>query len=137
MADILTEYKILSKITYLSHLRGEDYISNQVAMYLKALTLSEELKGVWFHVPNESVVHERMDVVRIKRKQGLGMINGAPDFVVTNGEKTVFIELKTDKGRQAETQKLFEKWCSKHGITYEICRSVDDVSLVLRESGLL
>lgn len=137
MANICNELKILRKICPLRHARGEDRLANQVAQYLKALTLSEKLKAVWFHVPNESVVSERMDVVRIKRKQALGMINGAPDFVVTNGAKTVFIELKTDKGRQTESQKMFEKWCCKCGITYEICRSVDDVSLVLVESGLM
>lgn len=137
MSDVLNEYKILLKVKSMRGLRGEDALANQVAMYLKALTLSEELKAVWFHVPNESVVANRSDIIRIDRKHALGMVNGASDFIVTNGDRTVFIELKTERGRQTESQKLFEKWCSKYGITYEICRSVDDVSDVLRERGLL
>lgn len=137
MADILNEYKILQKISMYQYLKGEDKLANQVAQYLKVLTLSEKLQAVWFHVPNESVVNDKWDVVRIQRKQAMGMINGAPDFIITNGVKTIFIELKTDKGRQTGSQKSFEKWCNKHGICYEICRSVDDVSNILKEFAFI
>ena len=137
MADVLNEFRILQRVSHLPNLHGEDFLSNQVAQYLKVLTLEEKLEGVWFHVPNESVVGDRMDIVRIKRKQCLGMINGAPDFIITTRSKTIFIELKTDKGRQTESQKMFEKWSSKHNIAYSVCRSLDEVSQVLKKEGVI
>lgn len=137
MADVLNEFRILQKVSHLPHLRGEDLLSNQVAQYLKVLTLEEKLNGVWFHVPNESVVGDRMDVVRIKRKHSLGMINGAPDFIITTGTKTIFIELKTATGRQTEAQKMFEKWCCKHEISYNICRSLEEVEKVLKTEKII
>lgn len=43
----------------------------------------------------------------------MGLINGVADFVIVTSSKTIFVELKTEKGRQSDFQKLFQKWCEK------------------------
>lgn len=64
--EISTEFNLLSKITNARSLTGEDALTNKIAIELKALTLEGKLKGVWFHVPNESVVEisETLSVLR-------------------------------------------------------------------------
>lgn len=137
MSDILNELTILRNIKGAKRLKGEDKIANEVSIYLKALTLENRLRGVWFHVPNESVVRDTKDIIRINTKHNIGMINGAPDFVIAAPNKTIFIELKTEKGRQTESQKSFQKWCNKHGISYEICRNVTDIENVLNREEVI
>ena len=133
--DVLNEYKILSKVVPSNALKGEDKLSNRIAIELKALTLEGKLNAVWFHVPNEAVVGNIKDVLRIKRKHLMGLINGAPDFVIVSKNKTIFLELKTDKGRMTEAQKMFKDWASKTGIEYYIIRCVADLqSAILRLS---
>ena len=87
--EISTEFNLLSKITNARSLTGEDALTNKIAIELKALTLEGKLKGVWFHVPNESVVGNFRDVIRIKRKHDMGLINGVADFVIVTSSKTM------------------------------------------------
>lgn len=136
----INKIRLLSKIKNLSNLKGEDALTNQIAQYLRAVSLEGKLKGVWFHVPNESVVSERnklTDIIRIKRKQSMGLINGAPDFVFVSPEKTVFIELKVKGGSLSEYQKLFREWCESEQITYTIARSLGDVISILATNNLI
>lgn len=138
--DTITKLKILSKIRNQPNLKGEDALTNQVAIALTGYSLENKLKGVWFHVPNESVVSEHnklTDIIRIKRKQSMGLINGAPDFVFITKDKTLFIELKTETGRLSESQKDFKEWCHSEGIGYFIGRSVADVIDILRNNKIL
>jgi len=129
----MNEFKILSKITYSKSLKGEDKLANDVALELKALTLEGKLNAVWFHVPNESVVGSLKDMLRINRKHLMGLVNGAPDFVVISERETIFIELKTDKGRLTESQKMFREWASKVGIEYYIIRNLTELRSALKE----
>lgn len=136
----ISKLKLLSKINNLKNLKGEDALTNVIAQYLRALSLENELKGIWFHVPNESVVSEGnklTDVLRIKRKQAMGLINGAPDFVFVSPEKTIFIELKTKTGALSEYQKLFKEWCESEKITYRVARSLDETKQILLENGFI
>lgn len=140
MTNTITKLKILGKISNLPHLKGEDALTNVIAQYLRAMSLEGKLKGVWFHVPNESVVSEGnrvTDILRIKRKQAMGLINGAPDFVFVSAEKTIFIELKTKTGTLSEYQKLFREWCESEGIIYTIARSLGDVISILTGNNFI
>lgn len=136
----MNKLRIFGNIKYLHKAKGEDALTNQVAIALTGYSLENKLKGVWFHVPNESVVSEdkkQVDIIRIKRKQCMGLINGAPDFVFITKDKTIFIELKTETGRLSESQKDFKEWCHDEGIGYFIGRSVADVIDILRNNKIL
>lgn len=57
----------------------------------------------------------------------MGLLSGVSDLCVAlpNG-KTLWVEVKTAKGAQSETQKAFQKRMSELGHNYEIWRSIDD-----------
>ncbi|MBO5810437.1 MAG: hypothetical protein J6R32_06375 [Bacteroidales bacterium] len=116
---------------------GEDKLTNEIAIYLKINVLEGKLKGVFFHVPNESVSKTKRDMLRIMKKKQLGMIPGAPDFIIVTHDKTLFIELKTKKGRQSEFQKMFQIWSEKNDIQYYIIRDVPTLETVLKTTGVL
>ena len=109
-------------------------------MILTGYTLDNNLKGIWFHVPNESVVSKEnklKDILRIQRKHCMGLINGVPDFVFISKDKTLFIELKTEKGRLSEYQLYFRDWCVDEQIEYYVARSVEEVTDILKRNKLL
>jgi hypothetical protein len=55
-------------------------------------------------------------------------IPGEADLTLfQNGGKTVFIEVKTDAGRQSKIQRKFQAAVERLGYEYIIMRSVDDV----------
>lgn len=138
--NILNKIRLLSKICNLPNLKGEDALTNKVAMILTGYTLDNNLKGIWFHVPNESVVSKEnklKDILRIQRKHCMGLINGVPDFVFISKDKTLFIELKTEKGRLSEYQLYFRDWCVDEQIEYYVARSVEEVTDILKRNKLL
>lgn len=138
--DAITKLRILGRVYNLPSLKGEDALANQIAMKLTEYSIEGKLKGIWFHVPNESVVSKSnmlTDILRIKRKHSMGLINGVPDLVFISKEKALFVELKTAKGRLSESQQLFKEWCIDEGIGYYVSRSVEDIEKILTETGLL
>lgn len=140
LMSVLAKIKLLGKVYNIKKLKGEDALANQVAMRLTCHSIEGKLLGVWFHVPNETVVSKNnmlTDILRIKRKHSMGLINGVPDLVFISKEKTIFIELKTATGRLSESQILFQEWCIDEGISYYVARSVDEVEKILRKSKLL
>ncbi len=58
--------------------------------------------------------------------QSLGCYRGAPDLIAVKG-KTLFIELKTARGRQSDYQKQFQADLEAAGGEYVLCRGVDDL----------
>lgn len=136
----MLKLRIFSNIKYLHKAKGEDALTNQVAIALTGYSLENKLKGIWFHVPNESVVSEKnklTDIIRIKRKQCMGLINGAPDLIFIKDGKALFIELKTKKGHLSDAQKDFQSWCNSENIGYHIARSVDDTLQILKDNDFL
>lgn len=57
-----------------------------------------------------------------------GLVSGIADVLLLQPNHFFhgfFIEFKTDKGRQSESQKTFEKYCKEHGYKYLIIRNLD------------
>ena len=56
-----------------------------------------------------------------------GLLAGAADLVMLlPGGETVFVEVKTSKGRQQESQKQFQERVEKLGFTYLLWRNLAD-----------
>jgi len=64
-------------------------------------------------------------VVRIQ--QGLGAHKGISDLIAVGHGKTVFIEIKTDKGKLSEHQESFRDHVESGGGTYIVARCIEDV----------
>ena len=60
--------------------------------------------------------------------KGEGVLAGVADVFIMrprNGQHGIFIEFKTDKGRQTPEQKAFEEQCERLGYEYHVVRSFD------------
>lgn len=55
------------------------------------------------------------------------MTAGISDLIAMKNSKVLFIEVKTDKGKQTEFQKEFQKVCEKFNQTYLIIRNIDEL----------
>lgn len=86
----------------------------------------------FFHVPNGGYRNPK-EAAKFK---AIGVRAGVPDLVIlpANG-KACFIELKADKGNLTEPQQDWADWLDKH-YRYAVCRSVDDMLLVLNGWGV-
>ena len=65
-----------------------------------------------------------------------GVLAGVADLflMVAKGDyHGLFIEMKTDEGRQADSQKLFQFQCEAFGYRYAICRSLEEFITTINE----
>lgn len=102
--------------------------------FLKNLTLSHNLKGIWFSIPNEYAGSNKP--VFGMKLQALGKIKGAPDLVILTTNKPFLFEFKSKKGRQSVSQKAFQEWCQLNDISYNVIRGFEDFLKVLKENSL-
>lgn len=83
------------------------------------------LRGLLFHTPNEGR-KGKAEAARLKR---MGVVAGVSDLILLphkEGVKPICIELKTDTGRQSESQKKWQSAVSSHGSEYVVCRSLQE-----------
>ncbi len=59
--------------------------------------------------------------------------NGTSDFLVLNGSKIIFLELKSGTGRQRPEQKLFQQQVESKGALYFIVRDLEDVKKAIEQ----
>lgn len=87
-----------------------------------------KLRTLLFAVPNG--YRTSASQARIAKSEGL--VSGVADLILSypseDGQYAIlFIEMKTDRGRQSENQKRFEKAINEVGIyKYEVVRSFDE-----------
>ena len=100
----------------------------------KAIVEYLDLMGVfYFAVNNEMAGGGKQAKIRMAHFKAMGLRAGASDLVLVLREKVVFMEVKTEKGRQSESQKRFQVVVERLGHVYKIVRSVRDVEEVLRD----
>lgn len=68
--------------------------------------------------------------------QGVGCRRGFPDLTVMKDGQTIYIEVKTETGKQSDYQKEFEQICKAHGCTYILARSTEDIADLLNYKPL-
>tara|TARA_R110000868_G_scaffold310381_1_gene571609 strand:- start:189 stop:542 length:354 start_codon:yes stop_codon:yes gene_type:complete len=80
---------------------------------------------ILFSVPNSG-----KDVKEQSYKKATGMMPGVSDLILLmpNGV-TIFIEMKTEKGRQSDSQTEFENAVKQLGFVYIVCRSFEQFQL--------
>lgn len=136
MLTVADKLQLLKNIQYRKSFKGEDKLTNEVALFLKSKTL-EGAKFVWFHVPNETFINDKRAMLDAMKKQCLGAISGAPDFIISTKNKVLLIELKTEKGRQSHSQLLIQKWSEYCGVSCRICKSVEQLELILKKEAFI
>ena len=77
------------------------------------------------HSPNGGM----RNVIEAARFKAMGTRRGFPDLILlypSAGFHALCIEMKTEKGRQQPSQKIFQQEVEKVGYKYIVCRSLDD-----------
>ncbi len=72
----------------------------------------------------------------VKIHQSLGSYKGIADLVAVKDGHTVWIEVKTPKGRLSKHQEQFRDDIWAHGGIYLVARSVEDIERELKERRL-
>lgn len=76
------------------------------------------------------------DAKRGARLKALGVQAGFPDLILCvarQGYHGLAIEMKTEKGRQSESQKEYQRLLEREGYKYVICRSLDEFIVIMRD----
>ena len=79
-------------------------------------------KYIIFSIPNGG----SRNVVEAANLKKEGALAGASDLMVIADHRVLFVEMKTPKGRQQESQKEFQHRVEVLGHRYVVCRSLDD-----------
>ena len=77
---------------------------------------------VCFAVPNGG----QRNLITAKRLKDEGALSGVADLIILEQGTCLFVEVKQPKGKQQESQKLFEEEVNKHQMKYVIWRDVGD-----------
>ena len=79
-------------------------------------------KYIIFACPNGGS-RNAVEAANLKKE---GVLAGVADLIIVADYKVLFVEMKTKKGRQQETQKDFQHRVEVLGHRYVVCRSLDD-----------
>ena len=115
--------------------KPEDAICVEIGANLRQLAIHDELNGLFFNVENEGSSGRSHQLNLLKKASG--KIPGVSDYVFVRNGLTLFVEIKTSKGKQQKSQEHFEAWCNDHDLLYFICRSWADVNYLLTKHGFL
>ena len=74
-----------------------------------------------FSVPNEG--RNKLETIH---KKATGMLAGVSDLIILLPNRVVFVEVKTDVGRQSEHQIRFEQTVKALGLEYYLVRKLED-----------
>jgi len=100
----------------------EGVIQTQI---LKYLLLLESQGKLYYTRLNSTGVFD--PTKRVFRRPSPHQKHGIPDIMVIKDDEVIFLECKSDTGKQSEYQKEFEETCKKNKIKYYIVRSLDEV----------
>lgn len=96
---------------------NENEVQNSICEYL-------EMKRHFFWRQNTIAVFDAKNK-RFRTPPKYSM-NGVSDIILLHGGMSYFLEVK-DKGRQSDSQKVFEEKVKESGCQYHVVRSIDDV----------
>lgn len=101
----------------------EDQLQQQIYTWYnnKFCLKNHNPRHVIFSVPNGG----SRNVIEAKKMKATGLLPGVSDLIILQQGKTLFIELKIEKGVQSESQKDFEERVKLLGFEYHLIRSLE------------
>lgn len=103
---------------------SEDQIQQQIfTWYNNNYCLkNQNPRHIIFSVPNGG----SRNILEAKKMKLTGTLAGVSDLIIIQPNKTIFIEVKTEKGIQSDVQKDFQSRVDNLGFEYLIVRSLED-----------
>lgn len=107
-------------------------MESQIVTAINQFLHLHENMGNLYCIRNNSGAFAVQPVNQPRRFMRFGR-KGSSDFIVFfKGGRTMFLEVKTDTGKQNEAQVEFEDTIKKLGYEYQIVRSVMDVENIVK-----
>lgn len=105
-------------------LMSEDQIQQQIfTWYNNNYCLkNHNTRHIIFSVPNGG----SRNILEAKKMKLTGTLAGVSDLIIIQQNKTIFVEVKTEKGIQSDVQKDFQTRVGNLGFEYLIVRSLED-----------
>jgi hypothetical protein len=100
--------------------RLEDILQAQIVQWY-SLQYGKLHDKCLFHCNNKA-----KNKIEGNRMKAIGVKTGVSDLILVVNEKVIFVELKTDSGKQGKEQKIFEDQVKKLNQTYVIIRTLDE-----------
>ncbi|GHU73009.1 hypothetical protein FACS1894184_20960 [Clostridia bacterium] len=101
------------------------------------------LKGSGGHTQTETLIRNLLrDALRddgwyvFYVMQGLGSTPGISDLCCVKAGRTVWLEVKTPKGRLTNGQNVFERDVKRHGGEYRVAKGIRDITDMLDQRTL-
>ena len=110
-------------------LMTEDQLQQQIyTWYNNNFCLKNHIpRHVIFSVPNGG----SRNIIEAKKLKATGLLSGVSDLIILQQNKTLFIELKIEKGVQSDKQKEFEERVKSLGFNYYIVRSLEEFKTII------
>jgi len=106
-------------------MKSESRIQQEIVMFFN--NEYPELRGCLCYNNNNSI-----GSLRGKQNKYLGVIKGRSDMVLYYKSFSIMIELKTDIGRQSESQKSWQELMISQGFEYYIVRSLEEFKELIK-----
>lgn len=91
-----------------------------------------KLAGVFFAIPNGG----SRNPIEARNMKVQGTLSGVADLILlkpSNGYGALCIEMKSESGRQSQSQKEFQSAAQQAGNQYVVCRSFDEFKQSVEE----
>lgn len=109
---------IFSYLCYMSKGKEESILQKSCVRWFRL----QFPNALIFAIPNGGSRH----YLEAKNLKAEGVLSGVADLQILAPNKTLFIEMKTEKGRQNPNQKAFQNKITALGFKYFVCRSFDE-----------
>lgn len=108
---------------------SEDFIQFEVIKWFQNTYCRTDCspRGLIFSVPNGGM-RSKIEAIKLK---ATGLTPGVSDLIVIYDQKILFLELKKDKGRLSDAQKIFASRIEANGFDYAVAYSVDQAKEII------
>lgn len=111
-------------------MKTESKIQQEIVMWFRnEYSRNLSPKPLIFSIPNE-----RSNVKEQSRMIATGLLSGVSDLIVLLPNKTLFVEVKDEKGTQKPKQKEFEQNATSLGFKYYLVRDLETFKNIIHEN---
>lgn len=126
-----------SESTRVIQYKKESKLAIDLHTELLNLLVKGYLKGIWTHIQNEGNYSKAPSYAMMNLMRKSGKAVGFPDYVFLWEGKGALIELKYNKNKLSEPQKILFQWADLTKVPAKVCYSVDECIEFLKEVGFI